>query len=238
MTAFGRTVERCFFAICGVRCGHRVAFLHVRQVHGVDPVFHPARAPQVLPLDTAGGLAFLLLTGLIQRPDPYGARLLGRRAASSRPATANRRTTPIAAKVSQAAWFSSRCVRSGVRSPACSATLQPFRFGRPLITARTYFPACSHRLRPHKRRPHQPQQLGTFPLAKPRTYPDGSSRLRFCCSHKRMIARRLRCVEPAPSHPAAGHGPKCGCRTSWSSDRSPNFPIPPSLLWPRLKKSS
>ena len=64
-----------------------------------------------------------------------------RRAASSRPATTNRRTTPIAAKVSQAAWFSSRWVRSGVRSPACWAMLQPFRFGRPLITALTYFPA-------------------------------------------------------------------------------------------------
>ena len=67
-----------------------------------------------------------------------------RRAASSRPATANRRTTPIAANVSQAARFSSRWVRSGVRSPACSAIVQPFRLGSPLLTAPTYFPACSH----------------------------------------------------------------------------------------------
>jgi hypothetical protein len=44
----------------------------VRQVHGVDPVLHPAGTPHVLPLDAAGGLAFLLLTGLIQRPDPHG----------------------------------------------------------------------------------------------------------------------------------------------------------------------
>ena len=77
-------------------------------------------------------------------PDSSSApiRNAPRRAASSRPDTANRRTTPIAAKVSQAARFSSRCVRSGVRSPTCWAMLQPFRFGRPLITAPTYFPAC------------------------------------------------------------------------------------------------
>ena len=64
-----------------------------------------------------------------------------RRAASSRPATANRRTSLIAAKVSQAARLSSRWVRSGVQSPACWAMLQPFRFGSPLISAPTYFPA-------------------------------------------------------------------------------------------------
>ena len=67
-----------------------------------------------------------------------------RRAASSRPATANRRTWLIAANVSQAARFSSRCVRSGVRSPACSAIVHPFRFGISLTSADTYLPACSH----------------------------------------------------------------------------------------------
>lgn len=51
---------------------------------------------------------------------------------------------PIAANVSQAARFSSRWVRSGVRSPARRAIVQPFRLGRPLLTAPTYFPACSH----------------------------------------------------------------------------------------------
>ncbi len=67
-----------------------------------------------------------------------------RAAASSSPATANRRTTPIAAKVSQAARLSSRCVRSGVRSPTCSAIVNPFRVASPLITALTYFRACTH----------------------------------------------------------------------------------------------
>ena len=46
---------------------------------------------------------------------------------------------PIAANVSQAARFSSRWVRSGVRSPARRAIVQPFHLGRPLLTAPTYF---------------------------------------------------------------------------------------------------
>src|SRR5580698_129256 len=67
-----------------------------------------------------------------------------RRAAASSPATAYRRTWLIAAISSHDARFSSRCIRSGVRSPAYSATDQPFRDGRSLATAFTYFPACSH----------------------------------------------------------------------------------------------
>ena len=66
-----------------------------------------------------------------------------RRAAASRPVTANRRTTLIAAKVSQLAWFSSRWVLSGVRSPPCGRT-PPIHPGQPLTSADTYLPACSH----------------------------------------------------------------------------------------------
>ena len=71
-------------------------------------------------------------------------RRLPRRAAASSPATANRRTTAIAAKVSQLAWFSSRWVRSGVRSPPRRAMLHPFTRGNSLASADTYLPACSH----------------------------------------------------------------------------------------------
>jgi hypothetical protein len=71
-------------------------------------------------------------------------RRLPRRAAFSSPATANRRTTAIAAKVSQLAWLSSHCVLSGVLSRACRAMLHPFRSGTSLITAEVYLPACSH----------------------------------------------------------------------------------------------
>ena len=67
-----------------------------------------------------------------------------RRRACSRPWAANRRTTLIAANVSQTAWFSSRCVRSGVWSPPCRAMLHPFTRGSSLTSADTYLPACSH----------------------------------------------------------------------------------------------
>src|SRR2546421_4510285 len=67
-----------------------------------------------------------------------------RRAASARPATANRRTTPIAAAVSHTARLSSRWVLSGARSPACSAIVQPLRLASPPASAHRYFPACSH----------------------------------------------------------------------------------------------
>jgi len=48
------------------------------------------------------------------------------------------------------------------------------------------------RLHPDEARPQQFQQLTAFPPAQPGAYPGGSSRLRFCCLHTRIIARRLR----------------------------------------------
>jgi hypothetical protein len=116
---------------------------HIRQVHGIDPDLHAARAPHVLTLDPRSGLPFLSCPDSSSAPIRRPARRPDRRAASSGPDTANRRTTPITANVSQQARFSSRCVRSGARSPTCWAMLQPFRLGRPLLTAPTYFRACS-----------------------------------------------------------------------------------------------
>ena len=116
----------------------------VGQVHGIDPVGDLPGAAQVLPLDPGRGRAGLLLAGLIQRPDHQLAPAAGRRAAPARPATANRRTAPIAAEVSQTARLSSRWVLSGARSPACSAIVQPLRLASPPASALRYFPACSH----------------------------------------------------------------------------------------------
>ena len=84
-----------------------------------------------------------------QRPgkseDDFGITIPARRrAAASRPLAANRRITLIAAEVSQDAWFSSRCVRSGVRSRPCRAMLHPFTRGISLTSADTYLSACSH----------------------------------------------------------------------------------------------
>ena len=128
-----------------------------------------------------------------------------RRAASSRPATANRRTTPIAANVSHDARLSSRCVRSGARSPACSAIVQPLRFGSPLTSALTYLPACSHGSVRAKHGLSRHQQLPALPGAQPRPYPGSRSRLRFCCPHKlhdREAAASYRNQGPTPASPA------------------------------------
>ena len=65
--------------------------------HGVDPVGHLAHAAQVLPLDARGVGALLDLASFIERADRQPALPPVLRAASSSPATANRRTTPITA---------------------------------------------------------------------------------------------------------------------------------------------
>ena len=151
---------------------------HVGQVHRVDPVRHPARAPHVLALDPRGGLAGLFLPGLVDRPDHQAARAAVR-AGPPPPARPPRTGAPRSSRrsVSQLAWFSSRWVLSGVRSPACRAMLHPFRSGSSLITAAHVLARLQPRLRPGKTRPQQRQQLSPFPQRQPGAYPDGSSRL-------------------------------------------------------------
>lgn len=58
--------------------------------------------------------------------------------------TTNRRTTPLAVSWSHTASFSSRCVRSGVASPTCSAICHPFLRGTSASNAPRYLPACSY----------------------------------------------------------------------------------------------
>jgi hypothetical protein len=65
-------------------------------------------------------------------------------------------TSLIAASASQDARFSGRRVRPGLRSPACSAFVHPFRFGSSLTSADTHLPACCHVSvrEKHRRRAH------------------------------------------------------------------------------------
>ena len=114
-----------------------------------------------------------------------------RRAASSSPAAAYLLTWLIAAASSHDARFSSRCDRSGVRSPACSATDQPFRDGRSLASADTYLPACSHVCVRAKHDRSRPIRTDRSRTALPGPYPGSSSRPCFICSHKLMISGRL-----------------------------------------------
>ena len=99
--------------------------------------------------------------------------------------------------------------------------LQPFRFGRPLITARTYLPACSHGSARTNEGRISPSSSARFRWPSPAHILHGSSRLTvllFSQAHDREAAALRR--KPAPSHPAAGHGPKCGCRTRASARRA------------------
>ena len=91
---------------------------HIRQLHRGDPAGHLAHAPQIVPLDTRSGAPLLDLAGLIDRPDPQAP--------------------PAAATAGGSRW-----VRCGVRSPACSAIVHPFRFTMPPDSAATYLPTCS-----------------------------------------------------------------------------------------------
>ena len=89
------------------------------------------------------------------------------RAASSRPAAANPLTSLIAASSSHDARFSSRWVRSGLRSPACSAIVHPFSFGSSLTSADTYLPACSHVSVREKHRRMEPISSARLRTARP-----------------------------------------------------------------------
>ena len=95
------------------------------------------------------------------------ARRFPRRAASSSPVTANRRTTAIAASVSQAAWLSSRWVLSGVLSPACRAMPHPFTRGSSPASAATYLRACSHGSGRAKHGRSSPSRSSRFRSASP-----------------------------------------------------------------------
>jgi hypothetical protein len=119
-----------------------------------------------------------------------------RLAASSRPATANRRTSLIAANVSQHALFSSRWVRSGVRSPTCSATVHPFRFGSPLTSAPTYLPACSHGSARTKHDLSASSSSIRFRPASRAPILAAAAAFDFVVFTNRMIARRLRHAKP------------------------------------------
>jgi hypothetical protein len=88
-------------------------------------------------------LALPVLARLIDRPDrqPAAASAAG---GLVQPGHGEPPHHFTGAAASQTARLSSRCIRSGVWSPARSASVQPFRRGRSLISAAVYLPACSH----------------------------------------------------------------------------------------------
>ena len=149
---------------------------HVGQVHGVDPVGHPARAPQVLAFDSRRGLAGLFLPGLVDRadhqpaPPPAPRRLL--QPGHREPAHHAHRGGGVPARVVQQPL---RPVRRPV--PAMPGDAPPVHPRQLAGQRRHVLARLQPRLGPGKARPQQPQQLIPFPQRQPGAYPDGSGRL-------------------------------------------------------------
>ena len=166
----------------------------VRQVHRGDPVGHLPGAAQIVAFDAGRALALLDLAGLIDRADRQPAAA----------AAAGGLVQPGDGEPAHRSYH-----RGGIPGRPAEQPLHPVRrpvpgpLGqRPTVTPgqiahqRGGVLACLQpRFHPGETRAQQFQQLCALPPAQGGAYPDGSSRLRFCCLHKRMIARRLRCVK-------------------------------------------
>jgi hypothetical protein len=177
------------------------AFPRIRQVHRVDAVGHLACAPQVLPFHAGGAGASLDLAGFVDR---------GHRQAAPAPGPAGGLVQP---GHGEPAHHPHR--REGVPDCPVEQPLRPVRGAvprtlgdRPPVRS----PQVAHhrggvlarlqpRLGPPEARAQQSQQLSALPAPQRGAYPGGSSRLRSCCLHKRMIDRRLR---PANRFPSQG----------------------------------
>ena len=141
---------------------------HVGQVHRVDPVGHLPRAPQVLALDSRGGLAGLFLPGLVDRPDhqaapppPAPRRVLqpGRR----EPAHHAHRGEGVPARVIEQPLGPVRRLVPGVPGDAPPVSLRQLAHHRGGVLAR-----LQPRLRPGETRPQQRQQLTAVSAAPAR----------------------------------------------------------------------
>jgi hypothetical protein len=166
------------------------ALARIGQVHGGDPVGYLPGTAQVVALDASGALTLLNLAGLIDRPD-------GQAAAA---AVAGGLVQPGDGEPAHRPHH-----REGVPDRPAEQPLHPVRrpvpgpLGqRPAVTSRQIahqrggvLARLQPRLHPSETRTQQFQQLSTFPLTQASAYPGGSSRLRSCCPHKHMIARRL-----------------------------------------------
>ncbi len=162
---------------------------YIRQVHRVDPVGHPAGAPQVLALDPGRLGSLLLLAGLVQRRDTHARPGAGRRAALQprhrEPAhPAHRRPLIPRRPVEQPL----RAVRRPVSD--LLGDRPPVALGQVADQRVTYLPRAA-RSRACEARAQRPHQFDPRPPGVTARYPGDGSRLRFCCPHTHMIAGRL-----------------------------------------------
>jgi hypothetical protein len=169
------------------------SFPHVGQVHGVDPVGHLPRAPQVLALDSRRSFPGLFLPGLVDRADHHPAPPPRRlpQALGREPAHHAHRGGGIPARVIQQPL-------GPVRRPVSvlPGDTPPVHPGQLADQCRYVLACLQPRLGPGKARPQQTQQLILFPQRQSGTYSDGSGRLCSCTLHTGMITRRLRSHRP------------------------------------------
>ena len=161
------------------RPGPRVpgSLLHIGQVHRVDPVRHPARAPHVLAFYPGSRLPGLLLAGLVDRSDhqpapppaaPCRLRQAGRREPADLPHRGQRvPRRPVQQPLHPVRRAVSRML--GDRPPVPPRQLADQR--------RHVLARLLPRLRPGKARPQPSYQLSPFPDRPPSPYPGSSSRL-------------------------------------------------------------
>jgi len=95
--------------------------------------------------------------------------------------------------------LSSRCVRSGERSPERSAIVHPFRLRRSHITAAAYLPACSHG--PVRAKHGWSRSSSSARFRRPSAAPilAAAAAFGFAVLTKHMIDRRLRRAKPLPA---------------------------------------
>jgi hypothetical protein len=145
-------------------------------------------------------------------PGSAGGGWSGRTGAGARVSVRWRSSAAVTAQIARAAMASTVCRAIAVEpdlglvQAEAEQPLHPVRRPvpgppgqRPAVTPGQIAHQCGGvlarlqpRLHPGETRAQQFQQLIAFPPAQPGAYPGGSSRLRFCCLHTRIIARRLR----------------------------------------------
>jgi len=152
------------------------------------------------------GSAGLLLACLIQRPDHQPAPAA---AAASRLIQPRQREPPHhpyrREGAPQQARLSSRCVRSGDRSPACSAIVHLLRLASPPASAPRYFPACSHS---SGRLKHGLSSSRRFRAASRAPILAAAAASVFVVFTNHMIARRLHRHQTGANQDIPDHNPE------------------------------
>ena len=170
------------------------ALAGIGQMDRGNPVGHLPGAAQIVTLHAGRALTLLDLAGLIDRADRQGAAAKAAgglvQPGDGEPPHHPHRRTGVPDSAAEQPLHPIRSPVPGPLGQRPAVTSGQVAHQRGGVLAR-----LQPRFYPGETRAQQFQQLSAFPPAEPGAYPGGSSRLRFCYPHKRMIARRLRCAK-------------------------------------------